>query len=255
MMSDTSAGFYLESIFIPDLDRRALEDEIVRMAILRDRFFVFALHINALSEFQNPLYLAAIRLKGLSYVDGISVLSILKAKYPRARIQRSPTTDIAHEIIRKFQIASGRMCRIALIGGHDSLSKDAMQVLEQSHGCVGVFSCSGFDEDWEAELSKLRQMDPDIVIVGMGAPVEMIWCLQYERQLPSSLIMTCGGWFSFLTGEEKRAPIFAQKAGIEWMWRLVQSPKRLAKRYFKGVYYVCKYLTIDRRLIRYVKEK
>jgi N-acetylglucosaminyldiphosphoundecaprenol N-acetyl-beta-D-mannosaminyltransferase len=46
--------------------------------------------------------------------------------------------------------------------------------------------------------------------------------------------MTCGGWFGFITRDEKRAPQWVCNAGLEWTYRLAQSPRRLVKRYAKG---------------------
>jgi N-acetylglucosaminyldiphosphoundecaprenol N-acetyl-beta-D-mannosaminyltransferase len=70
--------------------------------------------------------------------------------------------------------------------------------------------------------------------VGLGAPREMKWVDQHVKDLPPSLVMTCGGWFGFITQDEKRAPQWVCDAGLEWTYRIAQSPRRLAKRYARG---------------------
>ena len=50
----------------------------------------------------------------------------------------------------------------------------------------------------------------------MGAPREMRWVRQHLGELPDALIITCGGWFGFLTGREGRAPRMLRRPGLEW---------------------------------------
>ena len=61
----------------------------------------------------------------------------------------------------------------------------------------------------------------------------MKWAVRHFEHLPQCLVVTCGGWFGHLVGEERRAPEVLQQFGGEWMYRMVQQP-RLAPRYAQG---------------------
>ena len=84
-------------------------------------------------------------------------------------------------------------------------------------------------------LERLRNARPDVVVVGLGAPREMLWVDEHLTELPPALVLTCGGWFGFLTEAEKRAPLWMQSAGLEWSYRVAQAPQRLAGRYARGL--------------------
>ena len=64
----------------------------------------------------------------------------------------------------------------------------------------------------------------------------MKWVDAHVQDLPPCLVMTCGGWFGFITQDEKRAPQWVCDAGLEWTYRIAQSPRRLAKRYARGAF-------------------
>ena len=69
----------------------------------------------------------------------------------------------------------------------------------------------------------------------MGVPMQEIWVQQYRHALPNvKLIVSGGAIFDFIAGEVARAPLWIQKAGFEWLFRLAQEPKRLFKRYAIG---------------------
>ena len=86
-------------------------------------------------------------------------------------------------------------------------------------------------EDEDAKVVKmLRDADADIYWIGLGAPRQEIWMAHHQNQLPG-VMMGVGAGFNFYAGNIRRAPAWVQKAGLEWLYRLFQDPKRLMKRY------------------------
>jgi exopolysaccharide biosynthesis WecB/TagA/CpsF family protein len=100
-----------------------------------------------------------------------------------------------------------------------------------------VYESHGYhdDNEWSEVLGETRAAAPDIVFVGLGMPREAMWAQQFKSELPPALILAAGGFFGHVVGDEKRAPDWAQKVGMEWMWRVGQAPQRLAARYAKGL--------------------
>jgi N-acetylglucosaminyldiphosphoundecaprenol N-acetyl-beta-D-mannosaminyltransferase len=105
---------------------------------------------------------------------------------------------------------------------------------------VGVYSPPmGFEKD-EAEsnyiLGRIVLCRPDVVIVGLGAPKQELWVHKYRDQIQANAALCVGATIDFLAGEKKRAPVWMQRTGIEWLHRMCSEPKRLVKRYAKDAW-------------------
>lgn len=84
--------------------------------------------------------------------------------------------------------------------------------------------------DEKNALEKATLFAPDIVLVGFGAPRQDIWIDEHLAKMPSVKIAAgVGGTFDFLSGRIKRAPKFMRSFGLEWLWRLLRQPNRLAR--------------------------
>jgi N-acetylglucosaminyldiphosphoundecaprenol N-acetyl-beta-D-mannosaminyltransferase len=92
----------------------------------------------------------------------------------------------------------------------------------------------GFEKN-NAELKIIVDMvkskKPDILFVGLGAPKQERWIKTYLNEVNVPVVMGVGVTFEFIAGIVKRAPIWMQKIGLEWFWRLLMEPGRLWKRY------------------------
>ncbi|MCL4693210.1 MAG: WecB/TagA/CpsF family glycosyltransferase [Candidatus Hydrogenedentes bacterium] len=72
---------------------------------------------------------------------------------------------------------------------------------------------------------------PDICFVALGSPQQEIWMAKVHRECNAAVMIGIGASFDFLAGRVKRAPRWMQHAGLEWIWRLYQEPRRLWRRY------------------------
>jgi N-acetylglucosaminyldiphosphoundecaprenol N-acetyl-beta-D-mannosaminyltransferase len=222
---------------ISDLSRDDVVAAIVSGTIAsraRRRAWVsYALHVGGLNHRRDTGYLDAMSRADLVYADGMSVIVLAKLAGARAA-ERAGTTDIGWLVIQRLGVALGRPARIALIGGPEGLTSRAARVIEAETGAQIVLTEQGYHNDWSPVLDRLTDSGCDMILVGLGAPREMKWVDKHVRDLPPSLVMTCGGWFGFITQDEKRAPQWVQDSGLEWTYRIAQSPRRLIKRYAQG---------------------
>ena len=86
-------------------------------------------------------------------------------------------------------------------------------------------------EEDGAIVEKINEAAPDFVWVGLGAPKQEIW--MHDRQgRVQGLMVGVGAAFDYTAGNISRAPQWMQKHNLEWLYRLMQDPKRLFKRYF-----------------------
>lgn len=81
-------------------------------------------------------------------------------------------------------------------------------------------------------VTLVREMQPDILFVAFGAPKQDRWIRQHMQRLGVPVCVGVGGSFDFLAGRVRRAPLWMQNRGLEWLYRVIQEPTRLWKRYF-----------------------
>ena len=87
------------------------------------------------------------------------------------------------------------------------------------------------EEDNEI-IKNINNTEADIVWVGLGAPKQEIWMNNHKNKI-KGLMIGVGAGFDYHAGNIKRAPKWMQKCSLEWLYRLLQDPKRLFKRYFR----------------------
>jgi N-acetylglucosaminyldiphosphoundecaprenol N-acetyl-beta-D-mannosaminyltransferase len=93
-----------------------------------------------------------------------------------------------------------------------------------------------FEEDQTENLIKeLNGLNTQVFLIGMGVPRQEIFAEMLSRQSNSKVIICIGNFLEFYFGTKKRAPVFIQKIGFEWMFRLFTEPRRLWNRYLIGI--------------------
>jgi N-acetylglucosaminyldiphosphoundecaprenol N-acetyl-beta-D-mannosaminyltransferase len=80
----------------------------------------------------------------------------------------------------------------------------------------------------------LNAAEPDIVWVGLGAPKQDRWMAAHRHALNAPMLIGVGAAFDMIAGNVKRAPRLFRRTGCEWIFRMVQEPRRLATRYLKS---------------------
>ena len=137
---------------------------------------------------------------------------------------------------------------VYLLGGEEGVAEKAKQNLEwKIPGIKVVGTRNGyFDFDDDNEIVKdIVNKNTDLLIVGMGVPRQELWLTKNKEKLDGVKISVAGGAIlDFISENVKRAPKWMRKSGTEWVFRLVQEPVRLFKRYFIGIpkffYYLAK---------------
>ena len=86
------------------------------------------------------------------------------------------------------------------------------------------------DKEDEEVIQRINEEKPDFLWVGLGAPKQEVWMASHKNKI-SAVMIGVGAGFDFHAGVVKRAPVWMQRSGLEWLYRLFQDPKRLWKRY------------------------
>lgn len=86
-------------------------------------------------------------------------------------------------------------------------------------------------EEDEQIVQMINTADPDIVWVGLGSPKQEYWMAEHRPRLRAPVLIGVGAAFDFLSGRKPQAPRWMQRAGLEWLFRLLTEPRRLWRRY------------------------
>jgi N-acetylglucosaminyldiphosphoundecaprenol N-acetyl-beta-D-mannosaminyltransferase len=98
----------------------------------------------------------------------------------------------------------------------------------------GYFDKAVMSSENQAVLTRINSLEPDILVVGFGMPMQEKWILENWENLNVRVVLPVGAYFDYLAGDVARAPRWMTDHGLEWLGRLLIEPRRLWKRYIIG---------------------
>lgn len=155
-----------------------------------------------------------------------------------------------------LKIAAEKQYRVFLLGATPESAQQAVTSLRAEHPrlpVVGHYSppFNSLLEMNHAEISRrIRDAAPDILFVSLGCPKQEKWIAMHYHSLGVPVTAGVGATIDFLGGAMRRAPIWMQRSGTEWLFRLIQEPRRLLKRYAKDFWVFGRCLFAHQFLLR-----
>lgn len=209
---------------------------IEKMIADKKKSYIVAVNVDVIMKIENDEYLKEITDNAdMVLVDGKPLVWIAKwHKHPvKAKISGS---DLVPKLC---EVAANKGYSIFIIGGKDGIAEQAKERLKEKHSIiniVGTYSPPyGFENDKE-ELDKINSLlsgaKPDILIVCFGCPKQEKWIYENYLYYDVKVSICAGATVDFLAGNVNRAPKWMSEHGFEWLYRFIQEPKRLFKRYF-----------------------
>lgn len=129
-------------------------------------------------------------------------------------------------------LAEGRW-RVFWLGGEPGVCAKAADRLREKHARLEIETDHGFHTDMPAVLAKINTFKPDVLLVGMGTPVQEAWVAKWRDQIDAPVVWVLGATHDFVAGKVARGPEWLHR-DHEWLARLVADPRRLWKRYLVG---------------------
>jgi exopolysaccharide biosynthesis WecB/TagA/CpsF family protein len=124
------------------------------------------------------------------------------------------------------------------LGGRPGAAQRSAEILKAEIPDLEVAGCYappyGFHKiprQNDRTINIIRRAEPDILFVGLGTPKQEKWMVSQIKELNVPLSIGIGASFDFKAGMVKRAPLWMQKNGLEWFWRLLMEPGRMWRRY------------------------
>jgi len=124
-----------------------------------------------------------------------------------------------------------------LLGGKPGVADDVAAFVEKNFPGVKIagFHHGYFDEEDEKKIiGKIHDSNPDCLLVAFGAPKQDLWIEKNLLKTNAKVAVGVGGLFDFFSGRVQRAPQWLRDIGLEWLYRLIQEPGRMWKRYLVG---------------------
>jgi N-acetylglucosaminyldiphosphoundecaprenol N-acetyl-beta-D-mannosaminyltransferase len=150
-------------------------------------------------------------------------------------------------MVRLCARAEERGYSVYLLGARREVLEEAVRRLRSRYPRlrIGGYRDGYFDDaESPAVCAAIRSARPDILFVGMSSPRKEYWIAEHRGELGVPFTMGVGGAFDIVAGVRRRAPVWMQRAGLEWLFRLLQEPRRLWRRYFVTI---ARFLTLVAR--------
>jgi N-acetylglucosaminyldiphosphoundecaprenol N-acetyl-beta-D-mannosaminyltransferase len=180
----------------------------------------------------NEAFRSAYQCCSLSLADGMPLIwvsPLLGCKLP----ERVAGSDILRPVL---EMAARRKWRVYLLGGASGVAEAVSKLLTNEMGIIvaGWDDCriqSDGSDPTGGSLARARAAKPDLIFVALGPPKQELWIHRSMDALRPAVSLGVGASLDFLVGKYKRAPRWMGRVGLEWLYRLLQEPRRLWRRY------------------------
>ncbi len=180
-------------------------------------------------------YFDLLQESSLSTPDSIGV--IIGAKLQKKCFkERIPGQSYFRKII---ELSNEKGYSIYLLGGEPGIPEVAKENLEKIFPNVNIVGVHHgyFDENEEKEvIEEINTLQPNVLFVALGAPKQEKWIKAHKNELKVDVAAGQGGTYDYEAGKIRRAPLWVQKIGMEWFWRLCREPSRIKRQLVLPVY-------------------
>jgi N-acetylglucosaminyldiphosphoundecaprenol N-acetyl-beta-D-mannosaminyltransferase len=170
---------------------------------------------------------------GVINADGASV--VMASKFLGKPLpERVAGIDLMQNLVA---LSEEKGYSIYLLGAKQEIVEKTAEILQNKYPklhIAGIHNGYFKEDDWSEISRELKEKNPDFVFVGITSPLKEYLVEYLQNDGNNAVFMGVGGSFDVISGKIPRAPIWMQKLNMEWLFRVMQEPKRLFKRYFVG---------------------
>ncbi|ADT68216.1 MULTISPECIES: WecB/TagA/CpsF family glycosyltransferase [unclassified Pseudoalteromonas] len=178
---------------------------------------------------KDPVLAESVKACEVINIDGMGV--VFGARFLGHEVpERVAGVDLFHELLA---MSAKRDFPVFLLGATEEVvSKTVSKVKAQNPNLnIAGYNDGYFWDDEEAVVTKIRESGAKLLFVAITSPKKENFINKWQDKLGVDFVMGVGGTFDVVAGKVKRAPQWMQKAGLEWLYRVIQEPGRMWKRY------------------------
>ncbi len=234
----------LADIKVDILDSHQIEQRISELIYSNSKVWISYVNAHALNLAQEyDWFKDYLNKSEISYADGQGIRFaawLLRKPIP-------PLVNLTRWSWSLFKFCEENKFSIYLLGAKENVIQKAVENLSKKYPKLNISGYhNGYFEKTREESKRIceliSQKKPNILIVGMGMPLQEQWIKENIDNLNVNVIMNAGSCLDIIAGTKKVCPKWMSDIGLEWAFRLSQEPKRLFKRYILGnpkfVYYI-----------------
>ena len=225
----TAARVRLLGIGIDAVDRTALLASVAKLVQRGEAATVAYANVHVLNTAAND---AALRrfldAADLVYCDGVGVI------YGAALTgQTLPERMTGADWMWDFAALAAGKWRVFWLGGEPGVAEAAAARLRDAHPALQMETDHGFHEDAPALIARINAFSPQVLLVGLGTPLQEHWVARWRGELAAPVVWVVGATHDVISGRVSRGPpwLFSRQ---EWLARLAMEPRRLWRRYLLG---------------------
>jgi N-acetylglucosaminyldiphosphoundecaprenol N-acetyl-beta-D-mannosaminyltransferase len=178
---------------------------------------------------KDPALDASVRECDIINIDGMGV--VLGARLLGHEVpERVAGVDLFHQLLA---MGARRGYSVYLLGATDEVVAETARRVSQLYPGLKLagFHNGYFWSDEQAMVERIRASGAQLLFVAITSPKKENFINRWRDQLGVTFVMGVGGTFDVVAGKVKRAPLWMQKYGLEWLYRVIQEPRRMWKRY------------------------
>lgn len=145
--------------------------------------------------------------------------------------ERVAGVDLFHQL---NSMAEQEGFPVFYLGAQDEIVSKTALIMKKRHPALQIagYHHGYFWDDEEKIVDEIRRSGAKLLFVAITSPKKENFINKWKDQLGVDFVMGVGGTFDVVAGKVKRAPVWMQRAGLEWFYRVLQEPRRMWKRYF-----------------------
>ena len=205
--------------------------DVIDEAISKNKFTQHVVvNVAKLVNMQNDIVLGnSIRECDIINIDGMGI--VLGARFLGYNIpERVAGIDL---FLKLISMSAKKNYPIYLLGSKDEVVKNTASKLQSLYPKINIagYHHGYFWENEEEIVEKIKASGAKLLFVAITSPKKENFINRWKEKLGVTFVMGVGGTFDVVSGKVKRAPLWMQKYGLEWFFRIIQEPRRMWKRY------------------------
>ncbi|MEZ5571303.1 MAG: WecB/TagA/CpsF family glycosyltransferase [Halioglobus sp.] len=163
------------------------------------------------------------------YVDGTPVRFILKCfGKPTLAAMRFSLMDHFFDLL---QHAERKRWSVFYLGSQESVVNCGRALIKRRFPDLRIQLQNGYSTDQATIVARINALQPDILLVGMGMPLQERWLIEHLQELDIGFATQAGATLDYYTGAQAKPPRWMSDIGLAWLYRLASDPARLWRRY------------------------